>query len=173
VVFVPDRQLISSRFFEGVRTMKLALLSLVACLVFVAPVTNAQTRPEILIQPHGNVRNRVYTSATLTDGGGNAVAKVLTGSAALGDGRQVYGMRVSGRGLTPGASYTLVLDGIPVGSANASATGILKMKFATPSKGRVQAIPESVLPLAAVRTATLYNTATQTAVASGSFATVR
>jgi hypothetical protein len=155
--------------------MKLTLLALVACLTFATPAALAQIRPEIIpIRPPGNqVRNRVYTAAVLSDGAGNKVAKVLTGSATLADNREVFGMRVSGVDLTPGASYTIVLDGVPVGSAVASASGVLKMKFASPSKGRVQSLPASVLPLTSIRTATLYNTATQTAVGTGSFTTVR
>jgi len=153
--------------------MKLRLLTLVALLAFLAPMTLAQgtiVNPNLGGRP---VVSRVYTSAALKDGTGAVVAKVLTGSATLTDGRVVYGLRVSGAGLAANTSYTLVLDGIVVGSATTTSTGILKMKFASPSKGRVTALPDAVLPLAAIRTATLFNTATQTAVASGAFTTTK
>jgi hypothetical protein len=153
--------------------MKRRLLALVACLAFAAPVASAQI--QIFPKPGGGgrVTNKVFTTAALTDGSGAVVAKVLTGSATLADSRVIYGMRVSGSGLAPSTSYTLVLDGVVIGSATSTAGGTLKMKFATPSKGRVQAIPQAVLPLAAVHTATLFNTGTQTAVASGTFTTVK
>jgi hypothetical protein len=158
--------------------MKLRLLTLAACLALLAPSALAQRNiPGLEFfpqKPDGTrVQSRVYTSAALADAAGTRVAKVLTGTALLTNGRTIAALRLSGQGLTPGASYTLVLDGHVVGSATANAAGILKMKFASPTRGRVAQLPDTVLPLASIRTATLFDTASQAAVASGNFTTVR
>jgi hypothetical protein len=156
--------------------MKLRLLALVVCLLAVAPAAIAQQLPTVTLlgfDKPNQVTNRVYTTAVLKDGAGNVIGKVHTGSATLASGRSVAGVRVSASGLEANKSYTLVFDGHIVGSASTNSRGILKMKFASPSKGRVPALPEAVLPIAFVRTATLFDSASQAAVATGNFASVK
>ena len=161
--------------------MKLRLSMLALFVLFVAvPPASAQfidpgtgqpsTRPGTIPDPGNGTRgsNRVVTTALLVRTDGTPIGKVKTGTVQVGT--QVHqGLRLTATGLAPNTEYALVIDGVLVGTAATDASGILRMRFLTPSNGRAPVLPQSVLPIAVARTASLYQTSTQQLVASGQF----
>lgn len=158
--------------------MKVHLSLLALLLIFVAaPSASAQfwdpngggavDRPTNIPGPGtGSTTARIFTDAVLTRADGTAIGKVKTGTVQTST-RVQQGVALRAFGLTPNTEYALVIDGTLIGTATSDATGILRMRFMSPSNGRIPALPENILPIATARTAALYLTSNQQLVATG------
>ena len=153
------------------------LLALLTVCALVTPVAFAQTSADgggigpVQGVPGagGGVTARIFTTASLNTPSGEAIGKAKTATIQSEARGVVQGLRLQATNLTPGAEYALVIDGTLVGTETANSFGVLKMRFANPSNGRVAALPEAVTPIANVRVVQIYAVAGQQLVASGEF----
>jgi len=152
-------------------------LTILAVCLFAAPTALAQrgvgdadsgTIGYIPGGPSSNVISRAFTNAVLKDSAGEVIGKVKTATIETTVKIQMA-LRLQATGLTPNAEYALVIDSTLVGTDTADANGVLKMKFASPTAGRVPALPDALKPIAAARQVQLYQVASQRLVASGQF----
>ena len=121
------------------------------------------------IPTHGNVTARGFTTAILNDSAGNPIGKVKTATVVTTDRGTIEGLRVQVSGLAPNTEFALVIDGTLVGTATSNSTGTLKLKFLSPTNGRIPAIPDAIRPIAQASQVQIYDTASQRLVASGQF----
>ncbi|MCC6745625.1 MAG: hypothetical protein IT175_17320 [Acidobacteria bacterium] len=152
-------------------------LTILAVCLFAAPTALAQrgvgdadsgTIGYIPGGPPSNVISRVFTHAALKDSAGEVIGKVKTATIETTAKIQMA-LRLQVTGLTPNTEYALVIDSTLVGTDTADVNGVLKMKFASPTAGRVPALPDVLKPIAAARQVQLYQVASQRLVASGQF----
>jgi hypothetical protein len=159
--------------------VRLSLLALLALFVAASSASaqywdpnggGAIDRPAYVGNPGtGSTTTRVFTDAVLTRTDGTAIGKVKAGSVqSATELRQ--GVAVRAFGLAPNTEYALVIDGVLIGTGTSDATGNLRMRFMSPSNGRIPALPESVLPIVTARTVALYLTSNQQLIANGQFA---
>ncbi len=152
-------------------------LSVLAAVVLAATVGFAQSPDDGGVGPingpgsGGSVQSRIFTSARLLDASQNVIGKVKTTTIQTTDRGILQGLRVQASGLTPNAEYGLVIDGTLVGTDTADANGTLKLKFTSPTNGRVPAIPDAIKPISNARSVQLYEVVSQRLVGSGQLST--
>jgi hypothetical protein len=157
---------------------RLYLFAVVVALVLATPAMAQReifggVNPNAYPNAGGHVTARVYTTAILRNTAGRAVGKVRTGTVQTTDRGVLEGLRIQVSGLTPGAEYALVIDATLVGTGNANANGVLKLKFIAPSNGRTPPIPDAIRPIARAASVQIYETSSQRLVASGQFGDVK
>lgn len=125
--------------------------------------------PQYLPHPSAGVISRAYTTAVLLTPTGGIIGKAKTATVETQSRGIVQGLRVQVTELTPGAEYALVIDGTLVGTDTANANGQLKLKFLSPTNGRVAALPDAIKPIARAITVQIYDVSSQRLVAAGQF----
>lgn len=152
------------------------LIALVALFALVTPAAFAQRTPadadsgQVGQLPDigiGGV-SRVFTNAYLVTPDGTRIGKAKTASVTTST-RSLQALRIQVSDLTPNAEYAIVIDNTLVGTATASASGTLKLKFSDPAGRNSAALPEAIRPIATVQTIAIYEVQSQRLVASGQF----